>query len=362
MIVIGIDVHKRTHTLVAVDDRGRRLSVRTISADPAGHAAALAWAHDLISGLDATVPNVVWAVEDCRGLSLHLEADLLAAGARVVRVPSKLMARVRASVRTPGKSDPIDALAVARAALREPDLPTAVHDPVVTELRILVDHRRDLVRRRTAVTNRAHHHLHLLDPGLATGIAARGLHKPATTARLRETLSSHNGVLAEILTDMLAEITDLGLRIAALDTHLADRVRAHAPTLSEIPGCGVITAATITSRAGDPTRFRDAEAFAMHTGTAPIPVWSGATAGKVRVNRGGERQLNAALHTIALTQSRMPGPGRDYYLRKLTEGKTRREALRCLKRRLARVVYQRLLHDHAARFDTATNTSHTDAA
>ena len=359
MIVIGIDVHKRSHTLVAIDAQGRRLSVRTVNADPAGHAAALAWAHELPALPD---DQLVWAVEDCRGFSLHLEADLLASGARVVRVPSKLMARVRASVRTPGKSDPIDALAVARAALREPDLPAAVHDPVVTELRILVDHRRDLVRRRTAVTNRAHHHLHLLDPELATGIAARGLHKPTATARLRDTLSSKDSVLAVALTDMLSEISDLGLRIAVLDEQLADRVQTYVPALSGVPGCGVVTAATIMSRAGDPTRFHDADAFAVHTGTAPIPVWSGATAGKVRVNRGGERQLNASLHTIALTQARMPGPGRDYYLRKIAEGKTRREALRCLKRRLARVVYQRLLKDHAARSDTPANISHADAA
>ena len=118
----------------------------------------------------------MWAIEDCRHLSTRLERDLLAAGQQVVRVPPKLMAQTRASARTRGKSDPIDALAVARAALREPDLPVAAHDEVSRELKLLVDRREDLVAERTRTINRLRWHLHELDPraGAVAAVAGRG--------------------------------------------------------------------------------------------------------------------------------------------------------------------------------------------
>ena len=128
MVVVGADVHKQTHTFVAVNDVGRKLSEKTVRAVTAGHAEAVMWARERFGA------DVVWAIEDCRHLSARLERDLLTAGQKVVRVPPKLMAQTRASARTRGKSDPIDALAVARAYLREPDLPVASHDVVSLEL------------------------------------------------------------------------------------------------------------------------------------------------------------------------------------------------------------------------------------
>ena len=157
MVTIGIDAHKRSHTVVAVDEQGRQLAGRTVGTTSADHLELVAWA--------AHFPARRWAVEDCRHLSRRLERDLLAAGERIVRVPPKLMANARDAARSFGKSDPIDALAVARAALREPDLPVAKLDGPEREVRLLVDHREDLVGERTRMISRLRWHLHELDPG-----------------------------------------------------------------------------------------------------------------------------------------------------------------------------------------------------
>jgi transposase len=156
MIVIGVDSHKRTHTAVAADGTGRKLAEKTLPATSAGHLELVRWA--------ARFADRTFALEDCRHLSRRLSTDLLVAGERVIRVPPKLMAGARRSSREPGKSDPIDALAVARAALRE-ELPVATLDGPDRDVRLLVDHREDLVAERTRAQNRLRWHLHELDPG-----------------------------------------------------------------------------------------------------------------------------------------------------------------------------------------------------
>ncbi|GFG82370.1 hypothetical protein MPRG_56460 [Mycobacterium paragordonae] len=163
MVVVGADVHKRTHTFVAVNEAGRKLGEKTVMAITAGHAEAVMWAREHFGA------DVVWAIEDCRHLSARLERDLFALGQKVVRVPPKLMAQTRASARTRGKSDPIDALAVARGFLRESDLPVASHDEVSRELKLLVDRREDLVAQRTATINRLLWRVHELDPRTPQG-------------------------------------------------------------------------------------------------------------------------------------------------------------------------------------------------
>ena len=298
MVVVGADVHKRSHTFVAVDAVGKQLGQLTVDATTKGHHRALAWARKLFPG------EVVWAVEDCRHLSARLERDLLTAGQRVVRVPPKMMALVRASARTRGKSDPIDALAVARAFLREPDLPVASHDAVSRELKLLVDRRESLVGTRTRTINSLLWRVHELDPEHAP--------KPRS-----------------------------------LD--LAKHQQA-APSLLAMPGCGALTAAKLVGESAGITRFADEAKFARHAGVAPIPVWSGNTAGRVRMTRSGNRQLNSALHRIAVTQIRIDGClGKAYYDKKKSEGMSTTEALRCLKRRLARTVFNHLKTDHKAK-------------
>src|ERR1700756_1639095 len=167
MVVVGADVHKRTHTFVAVDAVGKKLGEKVVSATSSGHHQALRWARERFGN------EVVWAIEDCRHLSARLERDLLSAGQKVVRVPTKLMKGVRDSARTRGKSDPIDALAVARAVLREPDLPVATHDEVSRELKLLVDRREVLVAQRTAAINRLRWWVHELDPEHVPGALDR---------------------------------------------------------------------------------------------------------------------------------------------------------------------------------------------
>jgi transposase len=147
MVVLGIDAHKRSHTVVVVDEHGRQIGAKTIGTATVDHLRLLRWAEQF-------GPTRRWAVEDCRHLSRRLERDLLAAGETIARVPPKLMAHVRDSARTSGKSDPIDALAVARAALREPDLPTARLDGPDRDVRLLADYRDTLVSERTRVVNR----------------------------------------------------------------------------------------------------------------------------------------------------------------------------------------------------------------
>lgn len=341
MVVVGADVHKRTHTFVAVDEVGRKIGEKVVRATSAGHAEAVMWARERFGA------PVVWAIEDCRHLSARLERDLLTAGQQVVRVPPKLMAQTRASARTQGKSDPIDALAVARGFLREPDLPVASHDEVSRELKLLVDRREVLVAQRTATINRLRWRVHELDPERAPRPASLDLAKHRRL--LGEWLATQPGLVAEFARDELGEITRLTEQINALAKRIGERVRDIAPTLLALPGCGELTAAKLVGESAGVTRFKSEAAFARHAGVAPVPVWSGNTAGRVRLTRTGNRQLNVALHRIAVTQVRLEGLGQNYYRHRQAVGSSNTEALRCLKRRLARVVFHHLRTDHQTR-------------
>jgi transposase len=353
MVVVGSDVHKRTHTFVAVDEGGRKLAEITVKADHTGHDRAIRWARDRFGSRVSR-----WAVEDCRHLSARLEIDLLEAGEAVVRVPPKLMAEQRRLARTRGKSDPIDALAVARAALREPDLPVATHDEASRQLRLLVDRREDLVAERTRMVNRLRWHLHRLAPGdPAADPAPASLDRAKVRRELASWLASwlagpgdpsglgpHVTIDARLARDVLADIDRVCAQITALEKEITAEVAAHqaASALTHLSGCAALTAAKIVGETAGIGRFADEARYAMHAGVAPIPVWSGRTRGKVRVSRTGNRQLNTALHRIAITQLRWHEPAKAYYARRLAAGDTRTEAIRRLKRRLARTVFNTL--------------------
>jgi transposase len=227
MVLLGIDPHKDTHTVVAVDQAGRQLDQRTVPARTLGHGELVSWAR-------TRWPERRWAVEDCRHVTGRLERDLLAAGERVVRVPPQLMAGARQAVRTPGKSDPIDALAVARAALREPDLPTAGHDQVSWEVRLLVDHREHLVAERTRQINRLRWHLHQLDPDLEH--STRRLPGPGLgriTARLAQAAADAGSVVqVRICQAQVTTIQALTDQIGQLDRQLRQQVARLAPRCS----------------------------------------------------------------------------------------------------------------------------------
>ena len=341
MVVVGADVHKRTHTFVAVDQAGRKLGEKVVAATTVGHHKALVWARVEFGN------ELVWGIEDCRHLSARLERDLLSAGQQVVRVPPKLMAQTRASARTRGKSDPIDALAVARAVLREPDLPVASHDAISRELKLLIDRREDLVAQRTSAINRLLWRVHELDPERAP--KPRSLDLAKHRELLRAWLATQPGLVAELARDELADISRLTEAINALAKRITERVRVVSPALLALPGCAELTAAKLVGETAGVSRFKSESAFARHAGVAPIPVWSGNTTGRVRMTRSGNRQLNAALHRIAVTQVRLDGIGRAYYRKRRDAGASKTEALRCLKRRLARVVFHHLHTDHQTR-------------
>jgi transposase len=329
-----VDAHKRSHTVVAADEQGRQVGQVTVPTTSVGHLRALRWASQW--------PERRWAIEDCRHLSRRLERDLLAAGEQLVRVAPKLMARARRSVRTPGKSDPIDALAVARAALCEPGLPVAHLDGVDPEVRLLCDHREDLVAERTRVQNRLRWHLHELEPGWEP--PARGLDRDKVLDAVQARLAAHQGVVAEIAAELVGRCRALTARINQLERQLARLVAPLVPGLLRLDGCGALTAAKLVGETAGVARFHSRAAFAMHNGTAPVPVWSG-NRERFRLNRGGNRQLNAALHRIAVTQLRLGGAGQAYYQRRITAGDTKTEAIRALRRRLSDEVYRRLKAD-----------------
>ncbi len=335
VVVVGIDVHKATHTAVAVDMVGRQIASKTVRATDAGHRQLLAWVRQQWPD-----GEVRYAVEDCRVVSARLERALLAAGQPVVRVPPHLMAASRASVRAPGKSDPIDALAIARVVLREPNLPTACHTGVSRDLKLLVDHRDSLVRHRTGLQNRLRWHLHELDPEIY--IPEGGLDRKVTLDKLCQWLAEQPAsMVVRLATELLDDIRALTGRVNALERELAAMTRTLAPQLLALTGCGVLTTAKLLGETANISRFRSEACFAMHAGAAPIPASSGNTT-RHRLARGGNRQLNACLHRIAITQIRHPGPGSVYYQRRRANGDTSMEAIRALKRRLARVVYNLL--------------------
>lgn len=339
MVILGIDAHKRTHTVVAVDEVGRELASKTTqAATTEAHLGLLRWAEQF--------DDRRWAVEDCRHVSRRLEADLLTAGEEIVRVPPKLMAGARKSGRDFGKSDPIDALAVARAALREPDLPVARLEGPERELRLLVDHREDLVGVRTAHINRLRWHLHELDPEIDP--KPRSLvwnkHLDAVAARLAE----FDSTVARIAAELVDRIRELTGTINALEHEISQLVRQLTPTLLAIPGVGSLIAAKIVGEVADIRRFKSKDAFARYNGTAPLPAWSGNRSGDAkrhRLSRVGNRQVNAAIHRVSITQSGTHQPAIDYLNRRCQANDTRREARRAHKRRLSDVIYRALLAD-----------------
>lgn len=349
MVVVGTDVHKRTHTFVAVDAAGCKLAEVTVKATPSGHDKAIRWARERFG---AELEK--WAIEDCRHLSARLEIDLLEAGEPVVRVPPKMMAEQRRIARTRGKSDPIDALAVARAALREPDLPVASHDEASRELKLLVDRREDLVGERTRMMNRLRWHLHRIAPGEpAADPKPKALKQANTREALAAWLGDKPGIDARLARDILTDIDRVTPVINDLEREITQAVSARAPQLLEVAGCGALTAAKIVGETAGVARFAHEAKYAMHAGVAPIPVWSGRTKGRVRMSKSGNRQLNTALHRIAVTQLQRPGLGRTYYDKRLAAGDSTTEALRCLKRRLARTVYNTLKNNPSTTAETA---------
>jgi len=264
MIVIGVDVHKQSLTAVAVDGLGRALAELTVGSS----GELVAWSASL-------APERLWAVEDCRQLTSALERRLLAAGESLVRVPPKLMAPERRAGRARGKSDPIDALAVARAALREPRLDRPrPGEAALRELKLLVDHRDDLVDERRRAQQRLRWQLHDLDPQLTVppGALDRPLWLDRVARRLRR---SEQTVQIRIARELVGRCRSLTRSILELDRELQTRTEQRAPRLLALPGCGPLSAAKLLGELGPIERFDTDAQLARHAGVAPLEASSG---------------------------------------------------------------------------------------
>jgi transposase len=321
---------------VALDaKRAEPLGELRVKARDVGHERLLAWARRLAE-------ERVWAIEDCRHVSGGLERFLLRSGERVVRVAPKLMAGARKSARDFGKSDPLDADAVARAAIRMGigTLPRARLSGPEREIALLLDHREDLVAERTRIQQRLRWLLHDIDPDIEVPDRSLGLQPTLKrlTGRLRR---MEQTTQVRICHELVRRCSELSRRANQLEHELHTLVRRQAPQLLVLPGCGSLTAAKLIAEVAGVERFASGAKLAKLAGVAPLDASSGKQL-RHRLNRKGNRQLNLALHRIAITQARVHLPAREYLARREAEGKTRKEAIRALKRHLARRVHHLL--------------------
>ncbi len=337
LVTIGVDPHKRTHTASVVETgTDKVLATLQIDASLAGYRRLLKWA----SGFEQRR----WAVENARGLGRHLAQWLVAREEVVDDVPSIATARVRELSRGGRrKNDVIDAAAAASVAALRGDANPVVADDLTTVLALLDERRDNVVTQRTRLINQLHALLRDLLPGGApTDLTAGDASRLLTGVRPAGPVEAARKQLAR---ELVAEIRDTDQRLKALTAQITDTLDAHGTRLREVPGIGPVIAGRLLGRTRRAGRFRSASAFASYAGVAPIEVASGDHA-RHRLPRGGDRQLNLALHIVALTQVRMrESTGRAYYDTKVVAGKSHNEAMRCLKRRLADRVWRLMLSD-----------------
>jgi transposase len=314
---------------------GELLGEQTVAVGRRGFAALLQWARTLDR-------ERVWALEDCRHVSGSLERFLIERGERVLRVPTHLTAKARKSARQRGKSDPIDALNVARAALQEglDAFPAAHLDGPELDLRLLVDHRERLVRHRVELNSTLLWHLHDLWPEVE--LPGGALFSKKWSTRIgRRLVRAEQTMRVRIAREELRRLRELTLAINRLEREITELVAQIAPQLLAEPGFGPLIAAKLVGEIAGAQRFATSAKLARAAGVAPIPASSGNTQ-RQRLDQGGNRQINAALHRIIVTRARCHPPTRDYIERRRSEGKSTREAIRCLKRYLVRHVWRLL--------------------
>jgi transposase len=337
-IVIGVDPHKLSATIEVVDHHEKVLTAGRFDTDKAGYAAmrrhVTAW------------PNRVWAVEGSNGAGRSLAQRLLADGEHVVDVPAKLAARARMLDTGHGrKTDAHDAHSVAVAAVRAKELRVLALDPELEALRMLVDRREELAKQRTQTANRLQRLLAELTPGKAK--------KDITTGQAKEILAGVRPrdlvgkTRRRLAAEQLADLVVIEKKMKAMAKELKALVEASGSNLMDLPGVGPIVAARVLADVGEVARFADRNRFASWTGTAPIEASSGETV-RHRLSRAGNRRMNHMIHIAAATQIRLDTEGRAYYRRKLASGKTRMEAMRCLKRRISDALYRQLVADARA--------------
>jgi transposase len=338
-VLIGVDPHKASVAVAAVDEAKSELLERaSFSQDRDGLRSLERWAKRF--------PQRRWAVENAGGLGRHLAGRLAAAGECVADVPPKLSARVRLlSSGNARKNDELDALATALAASRNERLAAVDPEAASEVLRLLSERREDLVAERTRALNRLHGLLRDLLPGGVAGTLSacraarilRGIRPQGASARLRRRLAS----------EVLRDVRTLDRKIADLSGRIEAEVEASGTTLTQVFGIGPILAARIIGTVGNVARFPTKAHFASYAGTAPVEASSGEVV-RHRLSLAGNRKLNYALHMVAVCQARSDARGGAYYRKKIAEGKSRKEALRCLKRRVSDAVFRSLMADSLA--------------
>lgn len=340
-VIIGMDPHKASATIEVRDEREVLLATGRFGADTGGYRAMLRYCRQW--------PRRTWAVEGANGTGRPLSARLLADGERVLDVPAKLAARVRVfDTGHARKSDAHDAHAIVMVALRTRGLRQLQIDEGLAVLRLLADRRDELSRSRAQTLNRLHRLLTELVGGGAkrhlSSFKARAL---LATVRPRDLPGRTRRQLA---TELIGELEATDRKLKDLTKRLREAVTASGSGLLEVFGIGPAGAARILADVADVARFPDRNHFASWTGTAPIDASSGEQL-RHRLSRAGNRRLNHVLYMAGIAQIRHDTPGRAYYRRKLTEGKTPMEAMRCLRRRLSDVIYRQLRADAAKQAD-----------
>jgi transposase len=339
-VLIGVDPHKSVNAVAAIDENGELVAHETFPADRKGLRALERWSKKRF-------PKRRWAVEGAAGIGRPVAQKLVAVGEEVVDVPPKLSAKVRVlSVGNARKNDRLDATFTALAALGNERLAT-----VRTEdgsegrsevLRLLTERREDLVAERTRALNR----LHVLLRDLLSDGVAKGLSADAAAKLLRRARPGHETgrVRKRLASELVRDVRALDRKVASLDERIREEVEASGTALTEIFGIGPILAAKVMGIVGDVARFPSKAHFASYAGVAPIEASSGEVV-RHRVSLAGNRRLNKVLHLVAVCQARSDPRGRAYYLKKLGEGKSRRESMRCLKRRVSDAVFRALVAD-----------------
>lgn len=334
-VIIGVDPHKLSATIEVVNRHGLLVGAGRFTTDKSGYKEMRRYV--------AVWPTRLWAVEGSGGAGRPLAQRLLEAGEPVVDVPAKLAARARLfDTGHNRKTDALDAHSIAMVAVRTPNLRRLCADSSLEALRMLADRRDELAHLRVQTVNRLQRLLSEIVPGKAKrDLSALQAKRILASVRPRDVAGKTRRRMAA---EQLADLVLVDAKLKRMKAELRAEITSRGSSLMEITGVGPAGAARILADVGDITRFADRNRFASWTGTAPIDASSGEQI-RHRLSRAGNRRMNHVLHIAAIVQLRHDTPGRAYFLRKLAAGKTRMEALRCLKRRLSDVVYRHLVAD-----------------
>ena len=334
-VIIGVDPHKASNTIAVLDRDETILTRRRFDNTVEG----------MVEMLEAVgeFSDRVWAVEGANGIGRSLAQRLVAVEEVVVDVPAKLATRVRVYSTGHGtKTDQADAVAIARAAIHSRHLRRVQRDDANVALKLLVDRRREVIASRTQSVCRLHRLIRELIPGgTPRSLTAQHAYDLVTALQVDDPAGL---MRVELALDHIEDIGRFDRRIDELTLKITALVKESGTTLTRIYGIGPLNAALILGEVRDVSRFPNRDHLASYTGTAPIAVSSG-DVDRHRLSRAGNRQLNQAIHIAAVVQVRYDTPGRAYYRRKLTQGKTKREALRCVKRRISGAIWRQLQLD-----------------